>query len=66
MGGGRGQVTNMLDTDQLLDKAKSEKRRHSTEPLISGTGTGLFKLLSDIIPEEQVREAGPVGELPTA
>ncbi|XP_060240520.1 testis-specific protein 10-interacting protein isoform X4 [Meriones unguiculatus] len=43
----------MLNTDQLLGKAKSEKRRHNTEPLISGTGTGLFKLLSSIIPEEQ-------------
>ncbi|XP_055466495.1 testis-specific protein 10-interacting protein [Psammomys obesus] len=43
----------MLNTDQQLGKAKSEKQRHNTEPLISGTGTGLFKLLSSIIPEEQ-------------
>lgn len=65
-GGGRGQGTNMLNTDQLLSGTISERPRQSTEPLAPGTATGLFKLLSSISLEEQVREAGPAGELPTA
>lgn len=66
-GGGKGQGTNMLKSDQLLTRAISERSRHSTEPLVPATATGLFKLLSSISPEEeQVREAGPAEELPTA
>lgn len=60
---GRGQHANMLNTDQLLVKAISERPRQSTEPLVPGTPTGLFRLLSGISAEEQVREAGPAGEL---
>ncbi|XP_063124302.1 testis-specific protein 10-interacting protein isoform X5 [Rattus norvegicus] len=54
--GGRGQHANMLNTDQLLVRAISERPRKSTEPLVPGTPTGLFSLLSNISPEEQVRE----------
>lgn len=61
--GGRGQHANMLNTDQLLVRAISERPRQSTEPLVPGTPTGLFRLLSSISPEEQVSEAGPAGEL---
>ncbi|CAH6793540.1 Tsga10ip [Phodopus roborovskii] len=43
----------MLNTDQLLARAISERPRHSTEPLVPVTATGLFKLLSSISPEEQ-------------
>lgn len=60
--GGRGQHANMLNTDQLLVRAISERPRKSTEPLVPGTTTGLFSLLSNISPEEQVREVGAVRE----
>lgn len=60
-GGGRGKGTNMLNTDQLLTKALPERRRQSTEPLVPRTATRLFKLLSSISAEEQVREGGPWG-----
>ncbi|XP_006230909.1 testis-specific protein 10-interacting protein isoform X2 [Rattus norvegicus] len=53
--GGRGQHANMLNTDQLLVRAISERPRKSTEPLVPGTPTGLFSLLSNISPEEQGR-----------
>lgn len=65
-GGGKGQGTNMLNTDQLLARATMERPRQSTEPLVPGTATRLFKLLSSISPEEQVREVGTAGEPPTA
>lgn len=65
-GGGKGQDINMLKSDQLLTRAVSERSRHSIEPLVPSTATGLFKLLSSISSEEQVREAGPAGKLPTA
>lgn len=65
-GRGRRQGTNMLTPDQPLARTISERPKQSTEPLAPGTATGLFKLLSSISPEEQVREAGPAGELPTA
>ncbi|NP_001004278.2 testis-specific protein 10-interacting protein isoform 1 [Rattus norvegicus] len=45
----------MLNTDQLLVRAISERPRKSTEPLVPGTPTGLFSLLSNISPEEQGR-----------
>ncbi|XP_032747029.1 testis-specific protein 10-interacting protein isoform X3 [Rattus rattus] len=45
----------MLNTDQLLVRAISERPRKSTEPLVPGTTTGLFSLLSNISPEEQGR-----------
>ncbi|XP_028626877.1 testis-specific protein 10-interacting protein [Grammomys surdaster] len=45
----------MLNTDQLLVRAISERPRQSTEPLVPGTPTGLFRLLSSISPEEQRR-----------
>ncbi|XP_052568276.1 LOW QUALITY PROTEIN: testis-specific protein 10-interacting protein [Peromyscus californicus insignis] len=43
----------MLNTDQLLARATTERPRQSTEPLVPGTATRLFKLLSSISPEEQ-------------
>lgn len=64
--GGRGQHANMLNTDQLLIRAISERPRQNTEPLVPGTPTGLFKLLSSISQEEQVREAGRAGGTSTA
>uniref|UniRef100_A0A8C6GDG8 Testis specific 10 interacting protein n=1 Tax=Mus spicilegus TaxID=10103 RepID=A0A8C6GDG8_MUSSI len=51
--GWRGQHANMLNTDQLLVRALSERPRQSTEPLVPGTSTGLFRLLSSISPEDQ-------------
>ncbi|EGV99357.1 U4/U6.U5 tri-snRNP-associated protein 1 [Cricetulus griseus] len=43
----------MLKSDQLLTRAVSERSRHSIEPLVPSTATGLFKLLSSISSEEQ-------------